>query len=66
MPMGMSMPPPRPCRMRIPISISPLWARPHRAEPRVNRTSEVRYTRLAPKRSEIQPDRGITAAWASM
>ena len=37
----------------------------HRAEPAVNRTSEVMYTRLAPNRRDAQPVTGITAASAS-
>ena len=39
---------------------------PQSIEPAVNRTSESRYTRFAPKRSATQPLTGITAASASM
>ena len=34
----------------------------HSAEPTVNSTSEVMYTRFAPKRRAAQPVTGITAA----
>ncbi len=59
---GMIIPPPRPWRTRKTISDSALQARPERTEPTVNRTSEVRYRRLVPKRSAAQPVAGITAA----
>lgn len=42
MPMGMSMPPPSPWSTRAAISVSALIAIPHRAEPRLNSTSEMR------------------------
>jgi hypothetical protein len=37
MPSGISMPPPRPCRTRKPISMLMLVAVAHRADPSVNR-----------------------------
>ena len=37
-------------------------ARPHSAEPAVNRTSEMMYTRLAPNLRAAHPVTGITAA----
>ena len=41
-PIGSSMPPPRPCSTRAPISVSALQANPQSAEPAVKSTSEIR------------------------
>ncbi len=65
-PIGISMPPPRPCRTRAPISDWADQAKPQRAEPAVKRIREMMYRRLAPKRAAAQPVTGITAASASM
>ena len=61
-PIGRIMPPPMPCSTRNRISAVVEVARPHSAEPAVNRTSEMMYTRLAPNRRAAQPVTGITAA----
>ena len=61
-PIGNVSPPPMPWSTRKKISSVDDVARPHSAEPRVNSTSEVRYTGLAPKRRATQPEIGITAA----
>ena len=61
----MIMPPPKPCRTRKKISDSADQARPHSAEPMPNSATETIHTRLAPKRSDIQPVSGITVASAS-
>ena len=61
-PTGMIMPPPTPCSTRKSTSATSVLDSPHSAEPSVNSTSEVRYTRLAPKRRAAQPVTGITAA----
>ena len=59
---GMIMPPPAPWRMRNSTSAVVVVAVAHSAEPAVKSTSELRYTRLAPKRRAAQPVTGITAA----
>ena len=60
---GMIMPPPAPCSTRNrPARLASSWPAAHSAEPAVNSTSEVMYTRLAPKRRAAQPVTGITAA----
>ena len=59
---GMIMPPPAPWRMRNSTSSGVVVAVAHSAEPAVKSTSEVMYTRLAPKRRAAQPVTGITAA----
>ena len=61
-PIGRIMPPPTPCRTRNAISSLVDVASPQRAEPAVNKISEVTYTRLAPNRRAAQPVTGITAA----
>jgi len=64
-PTGMIMPPPAPCRILKNTRLVTDAATAHSAEPAVKRTSEVMYTRLAPKRREAHPVTGITAASAS-
>ena len=59
---GMIMPPPAPCSTRNSTSSVVEVATAHSAEPTVNSTSEVMYTRFAPKRRAAQPVTGITAA----
>ena len=61
-PTGMIIPPPAPCSTRNSTSDVVEEAAAHSAEPTVNSTSEVRYTRFAPKRRAAQPVTGITAA----
>ena len=61
-PIGVSMPPPTPCRTRKPTSWPMVWAMPHITEPPTNRASAVRNTRLVPKRSPSQPLAGIHTA----
>jgi hypothetical protein len=41
MPSGMSIPPPRPCRARKPMSMPMVLAMAHSVEPRVKRRSAV-------------------------
>ncbi len=59
---GMIMPPPAPCSTRNSTSSVVLVAIAHSAEPTVNSTSEIMYTRFAPNRRAAQPVIGITAA----
>jgi hypothetical protein len=66
MPTGISMPPPRPWITRNVISSPILPAVLHNAEPAMNSTSAIMYSRLVPKRSAAQPDSGITVARASV
>ena len=66
MPSGMSMPPPRPCRARKPISIPIEVAMAHSVEPRVKSSSAVMYRRLVPNRSAAHPVIGMTVARASV
>ncbi len=66
MPSGMIIPPPAPWSTRKTTSSVVLVDRPHKAEPAVNRISEIMYIRRAPNRSAAQPLTGITAASASM
>ena len=47
-PTGMIIPPPTPCRTRKSTSVVAEPATAHSAEPEVNKTSEVMYTRFAP------------------
>ena len=63
-PTGMIMPPPTPWSTRKKIRLSDDQASPHRAEPTVNRTSDVIQVRLAPNRSTVHPDIGMTMARA--
>src|SRR6202044_1370396 len=63
---GMIIPPPSPCRIRKPISEVELHARPDSTDPSVNSTSEVRYRRLVPNRSDAHPEIGITVASANV
>ncbi len=66
MPSGISIPPPRPCSTRKPISMLMLEATEHSAEPAVNSASAVMYRRLVPNRSAAQPVTGMTVASASV
>ncbi len=65
-PTGMIIPPPMPWSTRKTISDSADQARPQSAEPMPNSATDTIHTRLAPKRSDIQPVSGITTASASM
>ena len=64
-PIGMIIPPARPCRTRKAISDSALHAAPHSALVATNAVTVVIHTRRAPKRSAAQPVSGITVASAS-
>jgi len=61
-PTGRIIPPPIPWSTRNSTSVVVELAAAQSAEPAVKRTSEVRYTRLAPHRRAAQPVIGITAA----
>src|SRR5581483_1829474 len=64
MPAGMTMPPPRPWRTRKTMIEVEDHASPDSEEPITNSAIDVMYRRLVPKRSAIQPVRGITVASA--
>ena len=64
-PVGMTIPPPRPWSTRNAISEPALQASPHSVEPSTNSATAPMNTRRVPKRSTIQPVSGITAASAS-
>jgi hypothetical protein len=66
MPSSMIMPPPKPCSTRRKIREPADLARPHSVDPSPNSATETIHTRLAAKRSDIHPVRGITTARASM
>jgi hypothetical protein len=61
-PIGMIMPPARPCMTRKAISDSALHATPHSALVATNAATTVIHTRRGPKRSAAQPVSGITVA----
>ena len=62
MPIGVSIPPPTPCRTRKATSWPIVWANAAQHEPPTNSASAVRNTRFVPKRSPIQPLAGIHTA----
>ena len=64
-PIGMIIPPARPCRTRKAMSDSALHAAPHSALVTTKALTIVIHTRRGPKRSAAQPVRGITLASAS-
>ena len=61
-PTGISIPPPRPWRIRNAISSPAEVANAHSAEPSANKAIEAIQVRFEPNRSVSQPERGITAA----
>ncbi len=66
MPTGWSMPPPTPWSTRARTSQAMDPAAAQQPDPKVNMAMANRITRLAPKRSPIQPDTGIHIARLSM
>ena len=64
-PTGMIIPPPRPCSTLNRISEPADHDTAHSAEPRPKSPTEAIHTGLDPKRSDIQPESGITIASAS-
>jgi hypothetical protein len=62
----MIIPPPNPWRTRNTISDAVDQARPHSADPSVNRITDAIHSRRAPTFSAAHPVTGITAASASM
>ena len=66
MPIGISIPPPRPCRTRKITSSGRFCATPHAIDASVKSAMVTRYRRLVPKRSLAQPAIGMTAPCASM
>lgn len=64
-PIGMIMPPPKPCSTRKTISDSTLQAMPHNALPSRNSVIDVIHITRPEKRSIAQPVSGITVARAS-
>jgi hypothetical protein len=65
-PSGISIPPPRPWTTRKPISMPIELAAAHSADPAVNITSAIMYSRLVPNRSAAQPVSGMTVASESV
>ena len=63
--LGARHPPPIPCRMRASTSMVRLGAKPHRKDAPVNSAMEMMKNRLRPITSAIQPDRGMTMAFAT-
>jgi hypothetical protein len=61
-PMGMIIPPAKPCRTRKPMSDSALQASPQSPLVRTNAATTVIQTRLGPNRSAAQPVSGIAVA----
>jgi hypothetical protein len=61
-PIGMIIPPARPCRTRNAMSDSALHAAPHSALVATKAPTTVIHTRRGPKRSAAQPVSGITVA----
>src|ERR1700675_2700572 len=62
---GMSGPPPMPCRIRAMISVFRSGASPHSTDAPVNATVQIRKKRLRPKTLASQPVAGRTTALAA-